>query len=68
MKEQEIIYVHLNGRLDEVTPILKTFLVLEVFKTLKVENNIEEIVKAGKDIMEDKQGTFKVITKEQIKV
>lgn len=64
-RTRDHIYVHLNGTdPDEVTPVLKNIFGIRSFsKTLKVENNIEEIVKAGKDIMEDKQGTFKVITK-----
>lgn len=59
------IYIHLNGtNPDELTPILKNIFGIRSFaKTLKVDNEIEAIVKAGKDIMADKEGTFKVITK-----
>ncbi len=64
-RTRDHIYIHLNGtNPDEITPTLKNIFGIRSFsKTLKVENNIVAIVKAGKDIMEDKKGTFKVITK-----
>ncbi len=64
-RTRDHIYVHLNGvDPDEITDILKNIFGIRSFaKTLKVNNDIEEIVKAGKDIMEGKEGTFKVITK-----
>ena len=64
-RTRDHIYVHLNGTdPDEISPILKNIFGIRSFaKTLKVDNDIEAIVKAAKDIMEDKEGTFKVITK-----
>lgn len=64
-RTRDHIYIHLNGTdPDQLTLILKNIFGIRSFaKTLKVENNLEAIVKAAKDIMEDKEGTFKVITK-----
>ncbi|MGI6608326.1 MAG: tRNA uracil 4-sulfurtransferase ThiI [Erysipelotrichaceae bacterium] len=64
-RTRDHIYIHLNGTdPDELTPILENIFGIRSFsKTLKVENSIEAIVNASRDIMKDKEGTFKVVTK-----
>ncbi|HQB32843.1 MAG TPA: tRNA uracil 4-sulfurtransferase ThiI [Erysipelotrichaceae bacterium] len=64
-RTRDHIYIHLNGTdPDRLIPVLKKVFGIRSFaKTLKVDNDIEAIIQAGKDIMEGKEGTFKVIAK-----
>ena len=64
-RSRDHVYIHLNGTDPElVKPALKNVFGIRSFSpTVKVNNDINEIVAAAKDIMADKQGTFKVITK-----
>ncbi len=64
-RTRDHIYVHLNG--TDYRPVadilVKVFGIRSFAPTLKVANEMPEIIKAGRQIMEGKQGTFKVITK-----
>jgi len=59
------IYVHLHGiDPDEIAPILKNVFGIRSFaKTLKVENDLDKIIAATKEVMSDKTGTFKIATR-----
>jgi len=64
-RTRDHVYIHLNGTDPEaVKPVLKDVFGIRSFSpTLKVENTMEAMVRAGREIMADKKGTFKVITK-----
>ena len=64
-RTRDHIYVHLHGQdYHPVAEILvRVFGIRAISPTLKVTNEMSEIVKAGKQIMEGRKGTFKVITK-----
>lgn len=59
------IYILLNGTDPfEIIPLLQNiFGIRSVAPTIKVENDIQAIVAASKEVMKDKQGTFKVVTR-----
>ncbi len=61
-RTRDHIYIHLHGvDPDEITPILKNVFGIRSFaKTIKTENNMEDICEAAKLLMSDKTGTFKL--------
>ncbi len=61
-RTRDHIYIHLHGTdPDEITPILKNVFGIRAFaKTIKTENNMEDICEAAKLLMSDKTGTFKL--------
>ncbi len=56
------IYIHLHGTdPKEITPILKNVFGIRSFAcSLKVDNDIEAIKEAARQVMADKSGTFKI--------
>ena len=64
-RTRDHVYIHLNGTDPfELAPVLKNVFGLRSFApTLKVENDLEKIVEAAYQVMQNKKGTFKVITK-----
>ncbi len=64
-RTRDHIYIHLNGTdPKEISPVLEKIFGIRAFApTIKVENDLEAIVEASKQLMMDKGGTFKVITK-----
>lgn len=64
-RTRDHIYIHLHGTNPFLlVPILqKVFGIRSVAPTIKVENDIDKIIEASKQVMADKEGTFKVITR-----
>lgn len=64
-RTRDHIYVHLHGTdPDKITPILKdVFGIRSLAKTIKVDNDMEQIKDAARQIMADKSGTFKINTR-----
>ncbi|MBR0385849.1 MAG: tRNA 4-thiouridine(8) synthase ThiI, partial [Erysipelotrichaceae bacterium] len=64
-RTRDHIYILLNGNDPyAIAPLLsKVFGIRSFAPTMKVENDLEKITEAARQLMEDKSGTFKVITK-----